>query len=139
MALRRWNVPAQRVEIDLLDRRRSAALYDREPVRQRGCEGRPCGAKSLIDAARSPFPGALSNLVGCEKPGGLGARQFRLIRRKALVREPDLAGVFHRVTEMTMQPCPQRAVAGHIDERNRRIRWQRFDAVVGQHFMIAAE
>src|SRR5271154_5245182 len=106
MALRRWNAPVESIEVDLPDRRGAAAFDDRQPLRQCGRKRRPRGAKSLIDAARSPFPGALSNLVGGEKPGRLCARQFRLVWRKTPVREPDLAGIFHRVSEMVMQPRP---------------------------------
>jgi hypothetical protein len=64
----RRNAAVQCIEIDLLHRRRPAALGYLEPsIQQRG-KVRPGRAETLINAARAPFFRTLANLVGREEP-----------------------------------------------------------------------
>lgn len=87
----------------------------------------------------APFLGALANLIRREEPCRLGARQFALVRRGAAMREADAAGIFHPRAKMPVQVFAQLAVAGHVDERNRRIRGLRRHAIIGHDLVVAAE
>src|SRR5664279_3951025 len=119
VTLLRRHAAAQRVEINLLHRILAPAFDHVEPsIQPRGKTG-PRRAEPLLDAAGTPFPGAFANLVGREEPARPGARQFGLVRRRAAVGEPDAPGIFHSIAEMPVQGGTQRAVAGHVDERNR--------------------
>src|SRR6266478_8388844 len=100
----RRNTAVQGVKIDLFHRPLAAAFGDLEPSVQHRSKTRPRRAEPGVDAARSPFLGPFANLVGREEPCRLGARQWRFIRRRAAVREPDPPGIFHLVAEMPMQP-----------------------------------
>src|SRR5581483_6463136 len=115
MALSRRNTSLERIEIDPLHGLASAAIDNREPIVEVRRKADPGGAELLLDAARSPLPRALADLVGREEPGRLGAGQRRLIGRACAMGEADAAGVLHLIAEMLVQPCAQFAVAGHVD------------------------
>jgi hypothetical protein len=40
------------------------------------------------------------------------------------MRQADQSGIFHLLAEMVVEPRAQFAVAGHVDQRHRRIRRQ---------------
>src|SRR5258708_39094498 len=85
MPLIRGNAAGKRILIDLLHRPLAAAFDDLEPSIQHRCKTRPRRAEPDVDAARPPFLRAFADSFGRKKPGRLGARQFRLIRREAPV------------------------------------------------------
>src|SRR5712664_1519890 len=64
----RRNAAVQCIEIDLLHRRRPAALGYLEPSIQHRGKARPGRAETLINAARAPFFRTLADLVGREEP-----------------------------------------------------------------------
>src|SRR5258708_9674504 len=124
VALIRRHAAAQRIEIDSLHRRLSAAFDHLDPSLQlRGKTG-PGAAESRIDAARSPFPGTLANLVGCKEPCGVGAGHIGVFAGSALVRQSDASAVFEPIAEMPMQLGAQFAVACHVDKGDRQVGWQ---------------
>src|SRR5260370_31486707 len=134
----RGNEAGKRSLIDLLHRPLAAAFDDLEPSIQHRRKTRPRRAEPDVDAARPPFPGAFANLVGRKKPGRLGARQFRLIRRGAPMGEPDPTGIFYLLAKVPVKFCAQLAVAGHVDERDGLVGRQRSNAVIGPDVVVAA-
>src|SRR5579883_1023054 len=100
MALIRRNTSLERIEIDPLHGVASPAIDNGEPIVEVRCKAGPGRAELILDAARSPLPRALADLVGREEPGRLGAGQRRLIGRTCAMGEADAAGVFHVIAEI---------------------------------------
>src|SRR5882724_11228168 len=110
MPLIRRHAAVEGVEIGLLHRRRPAAFGHGEPLIELWREARPGRAESRLDAAWSPFLGALADLVRRKEPGRLGAGQYRLVGGRAAMGEADASGIFHLVAEVPVQLFAQFAV-----------------------------
>jgi hypothetical protein len=132
------DLSCQRLAIDPLDGLGAEALDDREGLLQHRHEIGPGRAKALIDAARTPFFGALAKLIWCEEPGRSGARQIVGLGR-VLMGHADPAAIDETIAEMTMQPAAQFGIAGHIDKGGRLLRRQRLDTIIWNYLVIAAE